>query len=107
MLARFEVISLWRATSTSRNRPRASIIGLSIMDITAPARQTIAADLVAHRPQAYSQEFGGPRPVSARGFERHLHQLALHILERDPGPQPVIPTAFAIPLPGLPGFLPR
>src|SRR5258708_6868427 len=103
MLARFDVISLWRAPSTSRNRPSASIIGLSIMDITAPAWGAVIANLVAHRPQAYSQKLCSPRAVSARGFKRHLHQLALHIFQRNPGPQTVVKLALV--LPRLPGFV--
>src|SRR5258708_27828531 len=104
MLARFDVISLWRATSTSRKRLSASIIGLSIMDIAAPAWEAVIANLVAHRPQADSQKLCGPRAVSARGFQRHFHHLALHVFERNPRPQTVI--AFPLALPTLSGFIP-
>src|SRR5271156_2914828 len=96
MLARFEVISLSRATSTSRKRLSAPIMGSSIMDITAPAGQTIAANLIAHGAQAYAQKFGGSRAVSARGLKRHLDQSALHILERNSGPQTIIALAIAL-----------
>src|ERR1700676_4733460 len=95
MLAIFDVMSLWRATSTSRNRLSAPICGLSIMDIAAPAREAVVADLISHRPQAYSQKFGGPRTVSARGFQCHLDQLSFHIFERNPCPQTVIAFTLA------------
>ena len=54
------------------------------MDITAPAGQAIAANLVAHGAQADAQQFGGARAVAARGLEGHLDQLAFHLSQRDP-----------------------
>src|SRR5229473_1289896 len=102
MFAKFDVISLWRATSTSRNRLSASIFGLSIMDIAAPAWEAVIANLVAHRSQADSQKLCGPRAVSARAFQRHFHQLPLHIFPRNPGPQTVVPVT----LPTGSGFVP-
>ena len=60
------------------------------MDITAPARQPVAANFVAHGAQAYAQKCGGVRADSPRSFERHLQQFPLHVLERNPGPQMVV-----------------
>src|SRR5271170_2970581 len=103
MLARFTPINLKRATSTSRKRPRASVIAVSIMpgfvmflpqsrfvsimDIAAPAGQAIASNLVAHGAQADAQQFGGARTVAAGGGERNFHQLALHFSQGDAGPE--------------------
>src|ERR1700728_1737070 len=102
MFATFAVISLLRATSTSRKRLSASIIGVSIMpgvimpglimDITAPARQPVAADLVTHSAQARSQKLGGARAVAAGRIQRHLEQLALHVLKRHARPQLIVPV---------------
>src|SRR5580704_1810990 len=101
MFASLEAISLYRLTSTSRNRPSASVIALSIMlrlimDIAAPARQPVAANLVAHRAQAYSEECGGPGTVPAGSFESHLDQPALHVSEGDAGPQNFAASRFVV-----------
>src|ERR1700679_1926405 len=100
MFATFAVISLCRATSTSRKRLSASIIGVSIMpglimDITAPARQPVAANLIAHSAQTHSQKRGGAGAVAAGCVQRHLEQLALHVFKRHSGPQMIVPVRIA------------
>src|SRR5208337_3694985 len=105
-------INLCRATFTSRKRLSTSVIGVSIMpglimDIAAPARQPIAANLVAHRAQADSQEFGSLGTVSSGGIERHLGELALHIFERYARPQVIITVALIFPQTRLRSSPPR
>src|SRR5580698_2855515 len=93
ILARLVAISVYRLTSTSRKRPKASVIAVSIIlgtgtaslivDIAAPIRQAVAADLVAHRTQADSEQLSRARAVSLRGLQRHFKKLALHLAQRN------------------------
>src|ERR1700756_2596495 len=93
MLARLPATSLYRATSTSRKRPRASVMGVAIMlvlvesivDIAAPARQTIAADLVTHGSQADAQQLGGAGTIAAGGFERDFNEFAFQLSQGNSG----------------------
>src|SRR5580692_2012614 len=82
MFAMFDITSLLRKTFTSRKRLSVATAGSSIMDIASPRRQPVAANLVAHRAQAYPQHFGGAGAVASSRVQGDFQQPLLHALER-------------------------